>query len=552
MRRPKRLATFALPVATALILASCSGGGTEEEGGNGASNESSGQEGGSFSVSTAEPEAFAPTSACYSSGCSQIISMVWTGLLQVDPETTDQQLRMAESIESEDGQNWTIKLKDGFTFHNGEPVNAESFLRGWNYAAYGPNATQVGFFFDKVQGYDDMQGKNPKAKTLAGVKAVDDLTIEVALNEPFSQWPMVMSYTPAFAPMAKECEADIKACNEMPIGNGAYQFAEKWQHNQSITLEKFADYPDEESAGLADEIQFKIYGDLKTAYRDFQAGNLDIVDSVDPSQRLQAEGQYGDQILKAESGSYSYFGFPLYDEAFQDIKMRQALSLAIDRQAIIDRVLNGDYEPATGILPGFVPGAREDVCEFCEYDPERAKQLYDEAGGLPGDRVHIWFNNDGGHEQWVQAMAQGWQQDLGIDFEFESMPFTPYLGALGTRSKVDGPYRLGWLPDYPSPENYLNPIYGAGSSNYGDWGGEGTGTEESHQKFLELVDQGNAAPTVEEGIPAYQAAADIVMDEMVVIPLWFGKTFILYSDNVEGVAYSPLDQILLKQVSVVS
>ncbi len=346
--------------------------------------------------------------------------------------------------------------------------------------------------------------------------------------------------------MAEECEAHIKACNEQPIGNGAYQFAEKWQHNQSITLEKFADYSDEESAGLADEIQFKIYGDLKTAYRDYQAGNLDIVDTVDPSQRLQAEGQYPNQILQVENGSYAYFGFPLYEEAFQDVRIRQALSLAIDREAIIERVLNGLYEPATDVIPGFVPGSRDDACENCEYDPERAKQLFEEAGGIPGGKINIWFNNDGGHEQWVQAMAQGWQQDLGLEFEFKSQPFTPYLGALDTRSKVDGPYRLGWLPDYPSPENYLDPIYGAGSSNYGDWKGP------KHDEFLSLIEEGNAAADVEEGIPSYQSAADIVMEEMVVIPLWFGQTFTLFSDNVEGVAYSPLDQLLLKDVSVVS
>jgi ABC-type transport system substrate-binding protein len=149
-------------------------------------------------------------------------------------------------------------------------------------------------------------------------------------------------------------------------------------------------------------------------------------------------------------------------------------------------------------------------------------------------------------------MAQGWQQDLGLDFEFKSQPFTPYLGALDKRSTVDGPYRLGWLPDYPSPENYLDPIYGAGSSNYGDWGGEGTGTEESHQEFLDLVEEGNSAATPEEGIPSYQAAADVVLENMVVMPLWFGQTFILSSDNVEGVNYSPLDQLLLKDVSVTS
>lgn len=544
MRRPKSL-LFAIPMTLALVLTACSAE-TDDPGSSGdGGSDAAGEAGGTFSVAEAEPEAFAPTSNCYSSGCSQIINVVWTSLLKVDPETSEQNLQMAESFESEDGQNWTITLKDGFTFHNGEPVTAESYARAWNYAAYAPNATQLGFFFNKIEGYDALQGKNPESEEMSGLTVVDDLTLEVALVEPFSQFPLTMSYTPASAPMAEECMENIKQCNEKPIGNGPYQFAEKWNHNQSITLERFPDYSDEDTDGLADGIEFKLYGDLTTAYRDFQGGNVDIV-TPDPSQIPQARAQYPDQILEVDSGSYAYFGFPLYDPAFQDVDIRRALSLAIDRQAIIDRVLDGRFVPATDVISPFVPGSRDDACEYCEYDPERAKELYEEAGGVPGDKISIWFNNDGGHEQWVQAMAQGWKNDLGLDFEFKSQPFTPYLKALGTQKQVDGPYRLGWLPDYPSPQNYLDPLYGDGSSNYGKWEGP------EHQQFLDLVAEGDAAATVEEGIPAYQEAADVVLENMVIIPLWFGQTFIVTSDDVENVQYSPTDQLLLTQVSVTS
>ena len=538
MRRPKRAAALALPVSASLLLAGCTGG-------SGDGDQSGGEApGGSFSVSLAEPDPLAPTSACYSSACSQVINMVWTALLQIDPETSEQQLRMAQSIETEDSKTWTIKLKDGFTFHNGEPVDAASYVRAWNYAAYAPNATEVGFFFDDVQGYDDLQGKDPQAKEMSGLKAVDEQTIEVKLTQPFSQFPLLLSYTPAAAPMAEECMQDIKACNEMPIGNGPYEFAEKWQHNTSITLSKYEDYSDEETSGIADEIRFKIYSDPKTAFRDFQSGNLDIMDGVDPSQQLQAEGQYPDKILKADTGSLQYFGFPHYDEAYQDKRVRQALSLAIDRETIIERVLNGLYDPATDVIPGFVPGSRDDACEFCAYDPERAKDLLEKAGGIPGNTVNIWFNNDGGHEQWVTAMGQGWKQDLGLDFKIRSLPFNAYLNTLNTRSKVDGPFRLTWLPDYPSPENYLDPVYGAGSSNYGKWDGP------RRDEFLTKVAEGNAASTVDGGVPAYQEAADIVLDEMAVIPLWFGRTFIVSSDRVDNVAFSPLEELLLKDVTV--
>lgn len=544
MRRPSLL--LAIPLTLALLLTACSAE-TDPSGEGTTDSTEDAVAGGTFSTNISEPEAFAPTSACYSSDCSQIQNMVFTTLLKVDPETQETELQMAESFESEDGQNWTVTLKEGFTFHNGEPVTAESFVRAWNYTAYGPNATQLGFFFSTVEGYDDLQGKEPKAEEMSGLTVVDDYTFEIALTEPFSQFPLTMSYTPASAPMAEECVQDIKACNEQPIGNGPYQFAEPWQHNESITLEKYADYSDEETAGLADGIEFKIYADLNTAFRDFQGGNLDIV-VPDPSQYDQARAQYAGKVLEVDDGSFTYFGFPFYEEAFQDVRIRQALSLAVDRQSIIDNVRGGADIPATDVIAPFAPGSREDACEFCVYDPEKAKQLYDEAGGIPGDKINIWFNNDGGHEQWVQAMAQGWKNDLGLDFEFKSQPFTPYLKTLGTQSEVDGPYRLGWLPDYPSPENYLDPIYGEGSSNYGKWGVGDTADE--HQRFLDLVAEGDAAPSVEEGLPKYQEAADVVLDNVVVIPLFFGKTFYVMSDNVDNVKYSPTDQLLLHEVSV--
>jgi len=540
MRRSKTWLPIAA-ISLALVAAGCGGGGS----GDGEGNAPADQQGGSFSVSSSEPEAFAPTSACYSSDCSQIINQVWTSLLKIDPETQEQELLMAESIESDDSQNWTIKLKDGFTFHNGEPVTAQSYVDAWNYAAYAPNATQLGFFFSKVEGYDDLQGAKPKAKEMSGLSAPDDSTIEVALTEPFSQFPVTLSYTPASAPMAKECMDDIKACNEQPIGNGPYQFAEKWNHNQSITLEKYPDYSDEATAGNVDTIEFKIYADLKTAYRDFQGGQLDIV-TPDPSQVPQAQAQYADQLLQVDSGSFSYIGFPFYVPAFQDVRIRQALSMAIDREAIIDRVLNGLYTPAQDVISPFVPGSRDDACETCVYDPEEAKRLYDEAGGLPGDKITLYFNNDGGHEDWTQAVAQGWKEDLGIETEFASQPFTPYLNQLGTRSEVKGPYRLGWLPDYPSAQNYLDPIYGEGSSNYGDWKGP------DHDEFLDLVNQGDQAADPDEAISLYQEAADVVLDNQVVIPLWFGETFIITSQNVDNVAYSPTDQLLLSDVTATS
>ncbi len=562
MRLLARQRVVALAAVGMLSLAACGGGTTETappdagatttppDDGDGDTQEPTTEPaGGSFSVQIGEPSFLAPGSQCYESECSQVLGTIFAGLLSIDPETNEQILGVAESIEgSPDAKVWTVKLKEGWKFHNGEPVDAESYIRAWNYSAYGPNATQTGFFFSPVKGYEDLQvpednpKAEPKATELAGLKALDDQTIEITLSEPFSQWPLVMSYTPAFAPLAKECLEDLKACQEQPIGNGPYEIAGKWEHNESITVKRFEGYKGE--PGQADQIEFKIYVDPATAFRAWQAGEVDIV-SPDPTQVPAARAAAGENVVQVSSGSFAYLGFPFYEEKFQDVRIRQALSMAIDRETIADKIYNGLVQPAQDVIAPFVQGSRTDACgEVCTYNPEKAKQLYKAAGGLPGDTITIWFNNDGGHEQWIQAVGNGWRTVLGLDYELESQPFTPYLATLDTREEVDGPYRLGWIPDYPSPENYLDPLYGEGSSNYGKWSGP------AQENFIDLVAKGDAAPTIEEGVDFYQQAADVILEELPVIPLWFGEAFIVYSENVGNVVYDPLLQIPLERVTV--
>ncbi len=561
MRLLSRQRVVALAAVGMLSLAACGGGTTDVADPNaGATTTPPGGDqteppdepaptGGSFSVQIGEPSFLAPGSQCYESECSQVLGTIFAGLLSIDPKTNEQILNVAESIEGSQGSKvWTVKLKEGWKFHNGEPVDAESYIRAWNYSAYGPNATQTGFFFSPVEGYEDLQvpedapkGTEPKATELTGLKALDDHTIEITLSKPFSQWPLVMSYTPAFAPLAKECLEDLKTCREQPIGNGPYELV-KWEHNKSITVKRFEDYQGD--PGQADEILFKIYADPATAFRDWQAGEVDIV-SPDPTQVPAARAEAGENVVQVSSGSFNYLGFPLYEEEFQDVRIRRALSMAIDRETIADKVYNGLVQPAQDVIAPFVQGSRTDACgEVCTYNPQKAKQLYEAAGGLPGDTITIWFNNDGGHEQWIQAVGNGWRTVLGLDYELESQPFTPYLETLDTREEVDGPYRLGWLPDYPSPENYLDPLYGEGSSNYGKWSGP------AQENFIDLVAKGDAAPTIEEGVDFYQQAADVILEELPVIPLWFGEAFIVYSENVGNVQYDPLLQIPLERVTV--
>ncbi len=520
----------------ALGLAACGGGGSDEES-TSSEGQPSGQPGGEYSTYLSEPTFLAPSSNCYESECSAVLDMINDPLVTTDFETGELVYDgLAESIESEDNTVWTITLKEGRTFQNGEPVDAESFERAWAYTADPKNAMSTAGFMSHIEGAGE-------GKTLSGFKVVDERTFEVTLTGPFSQFGQQLSYAPAFVPIAQECLDDIKACNEEPIGTGPYMMDGPWKHNESITVTKWPDYAGDQPA-VADTVDFKMYTTPNAAFRDVQNGGLDVFDlAAAPELYLEAQGQYGDEIIEDPTASLTYLGFPTKEAPFDNPQVRQAISMSIDRQLIVDQVLNGLAYPSTDIVTPPIPGSRDDACDYCTYDPEQAKALLEEAGvSGEGETLTFYFNADAGHDQWVEAAARQVQENLGFDYKLEAQEWAQYLEFLDGESFI-GPFRLGWSLDYPSPENYIRPIVGTGGdSNY---------TGYSNPEVDDLLTQGDEAENLEESISFYQEAGDVALEDMPIIPMWSGSTSIIHSDNVGDVRYDQGDgEIMFKEISV--
>ena len=536
MRNRKRsLAFVAAGMAATLLIAACG-----DDDGN---KEGEGPTGGTFSVYIGEPEHLVPTNTNESEG-SQVLAALFTGLVEYDAQTTQPRNAVAKDITSSDNVKWTIKLNEGWTFHDGTPVDAQSYVDAWNYGALSTNAQGNSYFFDKIVGYNDLQGDaakktKPKADKMSGLKAVDATTIEVMLTSPFSQFPLMLGYT-AFYPMPKVAFADIKAYEQKPIGNGPFQMTDAWKHNEFIKVKRYEAYKGS-NKGKADEITFKIYSEIKTAYTDLKGGNVDIMDSVPPENITEAKGTFGDRYLERESSSFTYLGFPMYVPKFQNKKLRQAISLAINRQEITDKIFSGTRAPALSVVSPVVAGSRPDACKYCTYDPAKAKQLLQEAGGWTGTMT-IWFNSGAGHEDWVQAVSNQLRTNLGItDVKFQSLEFAQYLPKLDDK-KITGPFRLGWVMDYPSPQNYLEPLYGKGgsSNNFGY----------DNPAFDKLIDEGNRAGSINEGISKYQAAEDLLLEDMPVIPMFFGRITGAHTDHVDNVVIDAFGRVILEDVTV--
>ncbi|HEX6445871.1 MAG TPA: ABC transporter substrate-binding protein [Streptosporangiales bacterium] len=526
----RKASVVLLAVATALASAGCGGGGGSKKADS------------SFSVAIAEPTHLIPGNCQEGNGIA-VISGLFEGLvsLESDGKLTD---TVASSITSDDQKVWTIKLRPGRTFHNGEKVTAHSFVDAWNAAAYAPNGWVNNYFFANIVGYDALnptKGK-PTAKTMSGLKVLDDLTFQVTLTAPFSQFPLTLAYT-GFDPLPKVAFKDFKKFDQAPVGNGPFQMVGSWKHNESVTLKAYKGYKGPHKPA-ANGVQFRIYSKPETAYNDLTAGNLDIYDEIPATRLAQAKTDLDGRYFTSASSTFHYLGFPVYDKRFQNPDLRHAFSLAIDRKAIIDKIYNGSYQPADSLISPIVPGYRKGACgDSCDFDPAKAKQLLAKAGGWHGPLV-LWLPSDEGFDSEMQAIANQLKTNLGIkDITLKQQPFAQYLDQLRGH-RVNGPYRLDWGMDYPSPQNYLEPLYSTkGSSNRINY---------SNAEVDKDIDAGNKAPSIDAGIVDYNKAEDQVLKDMPVVPLYFGQIQVGYSPHVSNVKDDALVGIHLWDVRVTS
>jgi oligopeptide transport system substrate-binding protein len=519
-------------IALAMVAAACSS--------NSSSGGSSGggdvAQGGTYSLVNCEPEHMVPHNDYESCG-SQAFQGLWTRLVDFDPTTFVPVMAQAESItKSDDGLVYTIKIKSGWTFHNGDPVTAQSYVDAWNYTAYGPNGFILNSFFDKIEGYDAMNTDSPKVKELSGLKVLDETSFEVTLSNPFGLFEYTLGFD-AFDPLPQAFFDDPKEFEKAPIGDGPYMMDGQWKHNDTINLQRYPDYAG--TAAVADKVELPIYtGDA--AWLDFQAGNVDII-FVGSDHLGEAKQQFPDTVSEQPSSTLLFLGLPMYDPKFQSKELRQALSLGVDRQAVMNAILVAE-QPADDFAPPPVTGYRQGICTNCAYDPTTAKQLFDQSGwtgpmtlNFPGDDTTL--------QQAMEAVANQWRDNLGLDVKLNPInPNSYYDYTFG--KKMTGPWWDGWVEDYPHLQDYLEPIYGTnGSYNVSGY---------QSKEFDKLLDQANQLD-ISQSLPIYQQADDMLLDEMPSIPWGYLGFNTVHSDNVDNVTKVPgLDLVDLAKVSVVN
>ncbi|WP_166348894.1 peptide ABC transporter substrate-binding protein [Phytoactinopolyspora limicola] len=483
----------------------------------------------------------------------QVVDQLFSKLIRYDPDTAEPVFEIAESIESDDNQTWVITLRPGWTFHDGQEITAHSFVDAWNWAAYAPNGAMNSRFFQPIEGYADLQPDGARRGTeitpdmvsrteMSGLRVDDDLTFTVTLAQPEAAFPLRLGYA-AFSPLPQRFFDDPESFGDAPVGSGPFEFVE-WVRGSAITLRAYDGYRGDTQPQI-DEVIFKIYQDDTAAYSDLQADNLDIMPYL-PSSAL-ADGAYisdlGDRFVQRDSLVVSKVTFAPeeVDPSVADPRLRQAISMAIDREAIIASIFHGTREPATGWVAPGVEGYQTNACgEYCTFQPEQARALLAAAGGYD-ETLTLTYNADGENKPWVDATCNSISNTLGVECVGVPVPdFGAFRSKINAR-KVGGMFRNVWQADYPSIESFLGPVYGTGAT-YND-------ADYSDPEFDRLIDEA-AGSKGDDAIAAYQHAEQSLAQGMPSIPLWYMSTVAGYSTRISDVKITPFQTVDLLSVTL--
>jgi oligopeptide transport system substrate-binding protein len=528
----------------ALIATACGGGGAEPEPG---ASQPAGQAGGEIVVAGCTPKSPLIPGATSETCGGDIIDAMTSKLVQYNTDNAAPENDIAESIETTDNKLFTVKLKP-YKFHDGTDVKAKNFVDAWNFTAYGPNGQAGSYFYAPFAGFADVQcpdaecKEKPKAKTMSGLKVVDDMTFTIQTTEPVSNLPVRLGYS-AFAPLPDSFFTDQKAFEAKPIGAGPFKLDSK--SNTEFVLSKFADFSGTTKPNV-DKLTFRVYQDPAAAYNDAVAGSLDYIDESNiPQDQFIGDAyqtDFPDRSSQREAGRISWITFSPEDPQLKDNpELRKAISRAIDRDLITKQIWNNTVTPATGWVSPVVDGYKAGVCgDSCTFDAAAAKSAFEAAGGYEGT-LTMTYNADSPNKAWSEAVCNSIKNTLGI-----GCTAVPTVDFATFQKKIDagdlkGIFRSAWQMDYPSIENFLVPIYAKGADS--NW------SQYDNPEFTKLTTQAAAAKTSDEANALYQQAEALLAKDMPTAPLWYPKTTAVWSEKVTDVkvnAFGVLDFVAIK------
>lgn len=560
MSRKKWISFLVLVFAISLFMAACSGG--DETGDDGEKQESSTKEPEDTGAAEGtddesgepalaaeqvlnvnikeEPPSLHPGKATDTTS-SAVLDQAFEGLTRINQDGEAEEA-MAEKIEISDDQlTYTFTIRDDANWSNGDPVTAQDFEYAWKWVL-DPESPDTDYAY---QLYPIKGAKAAKEDGASlddvGITVKDEKTLVVELEQPtpyFLDLTAFHTYYPLNQKVVEGKDEWAVDITEDYVTNGPF-LIESWEHKDQIVLKKNPDYWDSDTVKL-ETINMYMIDDETTELQMYEQGQLDWAGSPTGSIPLAAIPSLKDEgklNISPRAGVY-YYSFNTEKEPFNNVNIRKAFAMAINRQGIVENITRGEQVPAMGLVPPSIFEENEQGY-FTDNDVEKAKELLatgmEELGIDELPTINLSYNTDEGHAAIAQAVQDMWSKNLGVDVELNNEEWKVYLNTMGEGNYQVG--RMGWIADFNDAINFLEIFQSVGGNNYTNW---------EDAEYSDLLEQSRKETDPDARRQIMRDAEAIFMDAMPLAPVYFYTNVWVQKDYVKNIEISPLGVIQYK------
>lgn len=476
---------------------------------------------------------------------SLIQDALFEGLIAWHPDHTDPMPGAAERWEiSEDGTVYTFYIRPGAKWSNGDPLTAHDFVFTYNRLFSPALSAPYAYMHYVIRNAEAYTKGEITDFDQVGVKALDDKTLQITLRAPTpyflrlirdrSAYPV---HPPTILKFGRIDDRNTKWTHTGNlVGNGPFML-EYWQTHRKVKTVRNPHYWDAENVRL-NEIHFYPIEDMVTEERAFRTGQLHITKETPPERIEFYRENHPDIIQLADWLGTYYYEFNTTEPPFDDVRVRQALAMSLDREQIVKYVCKAGNKAAYNLTPidtaGYTSRAR------IEYNPGKARQLLAEAGYPDGEgfpATELLYNTHKGHMQLAEVVQQMWKEALNVEIQLLNMEWKTYL-AMKHEHKFDVA-RASWIGDYIDPSTFLELFITDGGNNNAGW---------SHAEYDELLAKSGREMNPGKRNEYFQQAEEILMTEVPIIPIYYYRNKALVQPSVREWKHNPLDRHPYKYV----
>lgn len=464
------------------------------------------------------------------------IFQIFSGLVAFDDDLQPV-ADIAERWEvSADNMVYTFYLRNDVYFHDGKKVKASDFKYSWERACNPLTASQTAsLYLGDILGVDQvLEGKETNIR---GVKVIDDYTLQVTLENPVTYFLEKLSYPVSFVVDEKNVSGGVYWWMN-PNGTGAFELWD-WERGSELVLKRYDDYYGDKAR--LDFVVYKILSGLE--FDMYETGEIDVCSvGLDYIYRVtDIDGEFYNELYSSPELSLMYICFNCSEPPFDDVNIRRAFAIAIDKVKLVSLVYNDTVMPADGIIPFGMPGYNSNLSAQ-EFDPQAALELiasssYGDISNLP--EIVITSGGYGGRISAIlDAVINEWRINLGIEVKVRQLEPNEFLYSIF--EEKDNMFFWGWSADYPHPQNFLQILFSTGSEgNYGEY---------SNLAVDSLLESAAVEEDEEVSLELYRQAEQLLINDAACIPLYFGRNYILVKPYVKGYELNALGTVKLNAV----